>query len=381
MKIGILTYHDTANYGSFLQCYSLLKLMEERYPNICFEIINYTHSTNERNKFKAPIVLAKSNLRNLPKYISLQYNFAKCVRSLPLSKPHFVSSSYDRIVDYINENYDGVIVGADTVLNASRGFPSIYNLPGVNVKKYYFAASAHGLDYEQIVEEDIKRWKELLDGFDYIGVRDSYTASFIQYIDASIKYHSMVDPTFFYKPITGIDTVKARVLKKYKIDGNKKMIGVMSYSEKAINAIQRVYGKTHIIVSLYRDSKSADVFLYDLKPHEWAVVFSMFEFTFTQFFHGTLFSLLNGTPVICFGRTKLEERKCGKVEDLLHYFGMGQNFLKNFDFDNSDNELKQIITKSIISFDKVFVKKRFDEGKRSMTSFFDIFEQKQLENK
>lgn len=381
MKIGILTYHDTANYGSFLQCYSLWKLMEERYPGIGFEIINYTHSTNEKNKFKAPFVLAKSNLSILPKYISLQLNFAECVKSLPLSKPHFVSSRYDRIVDYINDNYDGVIVGADTVLNASRGFPSVYNLPGVNVKKYYFAASAHGLDYEQIAEGDIKKWKELLDGFDYIGVRDSYTASFLQYIDESIIYHNMVDPTFFYKPINDINTVKARILKKYKIDGNKKMIGVMSYSDKAIKAIKRIYGETHNIISLYRDSESADVFLYDLKPHEWAVVFSMFEFTFTQFFHGTLFSLLNGTPVICFGRTKLEEMKCGKVEDLLNYFDMGHNFLKNFDFDNSDNELYQIIDNSIHSFDKDFVKRRFEEGKSSISSFFEIFDQEQLSNK
>lgn len=374
IKIGILTYHDTVNYGSFLQCYSLCELLKNHYPDIQFEVINYTYPVNNSNRLKAPFILMKNNIRLLHHYLVLYRNFAKALRTLPLSKRHYVTYDYRKIIDIIDKEYNGVIVGADTVLNATRGFPSIYNLPGGNMRKFYVAASAHGLDYESISQSDKCKWKAFFDDFDFIGIRDSYTERFLNSIDPNINYCRIFDPTFFYQPIYDIESLKEKLQIKYKIDMKKKLIGVMTYSEEAVKALRRIYGNSCTIVSLYRHLNSADVFCYDLTPHEWAVVFSLFDFTLTQFFHCTLFSLLNKTPVVCFGRTKLEDRKCGKVQDLLEYFDMEECYLRRFDFNNSDKELCKIIENAKSKFAKNQIEHFFECGRKEMNHFFDAFD-------
>ena len=42
MKIGILTFHRSFNYGAFMQCFSLVNKLKEDFPNAEFEVVDYT---------------------------------------------------------------------------------------------------------------------------------------------------------------------------------------------------------------------------------------------------------------------------------------------------------------------------------------------------
>ena len=72
-----------------------------------------------------------------------------------------------------------------------------------------------------------------------------------------------------------------------------------------------MYGDKYQIVALYNYIKGADVNLYDVTPFEWAYAFRYFKVTFTTFFHGTMLSLRNGTPLICIAlKTDFAKKFC-----------------------------------------------------------------------
>lgn len=60
MKVGILTYHRSHNYGAFLQAYSL-SMKINSLPGVSCEIINYNLSREDnvykKRKWKRPIYL------------------------------------------------------------------------------------------------------------------------------------------------------------------------------------------------------------------------------------------------------------------------------------------------------------------------------------
>ena len=41
MKLGILTFHKSINYGAFMQCYALSQRLQRDFPQIEVEVIDY----------------------------------------------------------------------------------------------------------------------------------------------------------------------------------------------------------------------------------------------------------------------------------------------------------------------------------------------------
>ena len=84
-----------------------------------------------------------------------------------------------------------------------------------------------------------------------------------------------------------------------------------------------MYGDKYQIVALYNYIKGADVNLYDVTPFEWAYAFRYFKVTFTTFFHGTMLSLRNGTPLICIAlKTDFAKKHTPKTLDVLRRCGL-----------------------------------------------------------
>ena len=81
------------------------------------------------------------------------------------------------------ENYDIIIVGSDAVWNwVKRGFPNPYILDFDGPVKMSYAASAYGMDYLKQDDAHLSRFAEIVTGYEFVGVRDRYTADFIQKI-------------------------------------------------------------------------------------------------------------------------------------------------------------------------------------------------------
>lgn len=340
MRIGILTFHRSVNNGAVMQCYALSKRLKHDFPEDSVEVIDY-HMPKVQKSYSAslyhyfqgssPIVGAKRAyhllrnprlLSNLKKRNSI---FNESVNRLPLSSISIFEDGEQEVFDYINDNYDVLVVGSDAIWNyVIRGFPNAY-FPDERVKciKLSYAASCYGMEFLKVSEEQRNHIGKILDLFSFIGVRDEATEDFVKWSGCNKVPVHTCDPTVLLDvdnlPIDK-DRLKQKLISR-GFDFDRLSIGVMG-TEKMVSMIRKLYGRQYQIVALYNDTKGADVQLFDIEPYEWAYVFRLFKVTFTTYFHGTLLSLRNGVPVICIALdTEFSKNHIPKTLDVLKRLG------------------------------------------------------------
>lgn len=359
MRIGILTFHQSVNNGAVMQAYSLSKRLKEQYPNAEVEIINYRMTSVDRtySYFFSDYFKVSSLKEFIKKTLDLIIDpkllkrlrhrtkvFNDCQHKLPLSKDVIISDDTKQLNEHIEKNYDLLVVGSDAVWNyVTRGFPNAY-FPDSNlkVKKLSYAASCYGMDFFTIPDNEKKQICKIFSDFDFIGVRDEATENFVKWSGCKIIPQHTCDPTVFLDvedlPID-VDLLKKKLLKR-GFDFTKPSIGMMG-NDKMLKMIKKLYSNKYQIVSLYNFVKGADVNLYDLEPYEWAYVFRYFKVTFTTFFHGTLLSLRNGTPVICIDlNTEFGKKHIPKTLDVLSRLGFKDWYFKTDYKGLNFNEIK-----------------------------------------
>lgn len=356
MKIGILTFHQSVNNGAVMQAYSLSKRLKKEYPDAIVEIIDYrrksvekaySYTFSEYIKADSFVIFAKKMAKLLldPQMLKRMRNrtkvFNACIDTLPLSKDIIISDDTEELYDYIENNYDILVVGSDAVWNyVTRGFPNAYFASAdLKVKKLSYAASCYGMDYLNISDEEKKEVSKVFSAFDFIGVRDAATENFVKWTGCDNEPYHTCDPTAFLdvNDLPVDVSVLEKKLVQRGLDFSKPSIGVMG-TDKMLSMIRKLYGDKYQLVSLYNYIKDADVNLYDLEPYEWAYVFRYFKLTFTTFFHGTLLSLRNGVPLICIDlNTEFGKKHTPKTLDVLKRVGFEDWYFstdyksKNFD--------------------------------------------------
>lgn len=328
MKIGILTFHRAYNYGAFLQCYSLSKKLAEDIPGACVEVIDYEsenmfnyyrtdllslmfgHSSQafkltlrqRLSKAKMFVKKLKHNKSYIRKLKSRNTCFEEAVSHLALSDKKLITDNRSTVIDFINEqNYDLIIVGSDAIWNDSQtSSPNIYYL-GKEIKADYvsYAASSFGMDYTLKSKDELNEIAESVKRFKLIGVRDKATEDYIKLLNISTPMLHTCDPSVFLDLTRSEFNIERiiHILEAQGIDFQKPVYGIMG-GDWLGNIARQLIGPDAQLIALYEPNKYADYYLSDLSPFEWAKVFSLFTMTFTHFFHGTLFSLKNGTPTM-----------------------------------------------------------------------------------
>lgn len=298
-RIGILTFHRSYNYGAFMQCYALANRIRSDFNNVIVEVIDYTTLATMRGYEKSDI----AKVDTIQSMIKIRNNNIEVAQSkyLPLSEYKLISDDYLELFKNIKGRYDIIIVGSDAVWNwQNRGFPNAYLLGfDLGAAKMSYAASAHGMDFRKIPEEDKTRLKEYLKLFSYIGVREKTTEEMIRSVDSSLEVCQNCDPTVLLNTESiPVDMKKLREkLESKGVKFDKPIIGLMA-GEPYGKMIKKYFRDRVQVVAVYEPNKYADVYLYDLNPLEWSRIFSFFSVTITHFFHGTLLSLINNTPVM-----------------------------------------------------------------------------------
>ena len=324
MKIGILTFHKPINYGAFLQAFSLSNRLKNEFPNDIVEIIDYIAPKEARKVYLNVFREFKNRgiadgIRSIKK--------ARAIRSaqeyLPLSKKVPMAKKTCALFEYINKNYDCLIIGSDAVFNWNQnGFPTAF-IPNYafDIPVFTYAASVHGLRYYEEEKEKIAFCEKAFEGMKYIGVRDSCTEKFVKYCFPKSTVGFCCDPTLFIdcQELTKLaGEYKVRIAKKYHFSLREKYIVFMAADSELIRLIRERYKDEYNFVTLFKNSKYADVYLYDLDPFEWAAVLSGASAVVTSYFHGTLLALKQNVPVISIDVSHYNDEKYeGKLKDLL----------------------------------------------------------------
>lgn len=342
MKIGILTFHNSRNYGAVLQAHALCSVIEELKHRV--EIVNYRSVNIENNlKIWSPTRnLLKSILQSIFRYRkkrvfdSFEKNILKITRNAIDKK------------DINNElnKYDAVIVGSDQVWNGNiTTNDEVYFLPNVMGKRIAYAASVGDtIDLSNHVVENIKK-------FDHVSVRESKLNKAL--LSYGIESCECCDPTI----LAGRECFENIVSKPNKKSGY--VFVFMIWNSPTLLENARKFAKENGLKVI--NNKSSLEFFLHCKPEEFLSWIKNSSYVFTNSFHGTVFSLMfhkKFVSSIC----KNNGEQNLRIKELMTYVGCENNiifnekedvkFINNPDYMVIDKKLQEMQNQSIRYLEK-----------------------------
>ena len=370
MKIGILTYNRSHNYGAFLQAYSLCQKLNTINDIDC-EIINYNLKTEDK-RYK------KKRTRRpgfLFTYIRQDHMFDDILKEQKLSDNLILDNDYEKVLNTLDGKYDVIVTGSDEIWRkGSRGFPNIYWLPGErSFKKMSYAASGR-MQIDKMPEEMKEKLKSLYKDYDYIGVRDECTKNMVNTATGENKSIRNCDPAFFYDRFKDKKELKETIRNKYNLP-NKKIV-VVAYDEPSlIRKLRRRLGRDYYFVSLSVPMYTANKIMCTVTPFEWADIIGGADFVITAYYHGMLFALNQNTPFMAIDRRATRDNiETSKLYDFLSYTHLEDRYTMSEDItkDYWDKLARQIVEES--ERDSV----DFSETVADQKKLFDSFEKELL---
>lgn len=335
MKIGILTFHHTSNYGAVLQAYALSQFIQSQGHEV--EIIDYQPDAANKFYWKAMRFLSRSGPLRIPrfnkdafhrywKYHKFQSFFK---RYFHLSKVRF--SEREALITY-NYQYDLVICGSDQIWcldNPFRGFDPSFFLDFVTSKTGSRTASyAASCGSTNSFGDKKDKISQLINQIGDISVRDANSLRLVQQ-DCGREATLVLDPTFLgnYQQLIVRHPIRNKYLLLYQHG---------SLTEAEENLIRHVaHEQNLVIVSVGNHSLLAKYNFVAADPREWLGLFSKAEHIFTNTFHGTIFSLIFRRNFTVLAR----QSKQNKIQDLLSRFGIEHHIL-NYD-ENTTFDIKE----------------------------------------
>lgn len=189
--IGILTFFDYINYGTYLQAYALQNyLLQKGYDN---EFIYYRNHENSSNEY-ATVLHRDSKgdpvtYRRILKKIAVFKSYHKLLRQ---TKRYYTREELSAL------NYEVIIVGSDQVWCYTKewtGVDTPFFSDYLNAKTIISYAASMGPD--KCDQQHPRIVKRLMQNFHHLGVRDNNTFRFAQ----SLNEHPptmVLDPTHLY---------------------------------------------------------------------------------------------------------------------------------------------------------------------------------------
>lgn len=314
IKIGILTYFASINYGAFLQAYALQKAMEKKYGYIAnVELINY--DTVTAHQLYHNRLLDKDGKPN-DKMVKQYNKFVQCRAKQRLSEESIITNDIEKFRKFLSGKYDIIIVGSDEIwkTDSFRGFPTAYWLNFDLQDTVYMAYAVSGRNNYQIMNSEMKQYiRNAIKRFLYIGTRDEVTKEELIKIENRVIYRNC-DPTFLMPELFYIND-KAKIIEKYGLDKNRPLVSIMLKDNEIGTRLYRMLKNENQVLYLYYINENiSDGNWVDLSPFEWSEIIGISDLVITDFFHGTVFSILHEVPFVAIEN---EEKGRGKIESLL----------------------------------------------------------------
>lgn len=297
MKIGILTFHHSRNYGAVLQAYGLIHVLEEMGHKA--ETIDYRNKKISERKSLFSIKEAK---KNIFKYV------IRCFNSwwgYNKQKQHFYrfEKKYLHLTDIVfqpqeisNTDYDCIIVGSDQVWSPiiTGGPDLVYWGKYKPEKSHLLAYAASSCDTNLMETEEFANVGSWLNSFDAISVREERLK---EYVERHSMHHAYVvlDPTLLagkgvFNEIASPRLIKEPYILYYRVEPNLQ-------SNKIVKEVARLYNARIVAVERLsiRDkiSRVFDGIKYvNASVEELLSLIKYAECVVALSFHGTALSLL-----------------------------------------------------------------------------------------
>lgn len=288
MKVGILTVHDSANFGSFLQAYALNKVLLDMGHEVYFIKI-VSKIRRFRDFIKKP--------KNLDEF---KFNY-KNYRKFSDEFKEFKEIDIEDIEKY---NLDTLVIGSDELWNVKNPFFRQKCFYGIDIpikNKIAYAISMGNVDSKEFKKYDYA--VNAIKNLDEVFTRDENTQNTLEEV-VGRKCKFACDPTFLID-INNFEKKKINLIKE-------KYLFIYSYkfSDKAEEYIKKFAKENNLKIvtsGLYTSWSDLNI---SCSPLEFISLIQGAEYVVTTTFHGTIFSILNKKRFVTFAQNS-------KVKDVL----------------------------------------------------------------
>lgn len=285
MKIGVLTFIKTINYGALFQAYALQSVLEKKGYQV--EILQYVNSHIEKMEMNKNFFSIKS----LVKKIVLGNRFKNKKKKFELFEKKYIhNGAVVQKNKFENDcaKYDIIVVGSDQVWNLDLSHEDLTfflkGFSGVKRSIAYAPSFGNNLSDDRITDEIL----HLLNGFDAISVREQSGANLIQR-RLGCTPSVVLDPTLLmekseWKPLITFRPPYDHYILVYFPNDKKK---VFEFAKRLSDK-----KKCRIVyLSISPRQERGVETIYDASPEEWLGWLFFADYTIVGSFHGTAFSL------------------------------------------------------------------------------------------
>ena len=344
MKVGIVTFHGSHNYGAMLQAFALKNYVEKL--NYEGSVIDYK-TEKMINDYKIFKLSSKLSIKqkliislNIFVYPKLKKRWNKFEE---FSLENFnLTKRYKSVKEVQEEKFEfnALICGSDQVWNPKGRADAIYMLDFCNNQEINKISYAPSFGKSEIPKEREEEYKKKISKIHHISVRES---SGLEIVKNVIGREAVVvaDPVF--------------LLSKDEWSGSAESV---DYSEpfilcyftyipfniqKTIDYYREETGyKIYMLHDRFFNKIKVDKIIRDAGPKDFLNLFNKASFIITTSFHGTAFSIINKKPFISIEHDNSDSR----VIDLLkktnlsnRYVNTASSFeIKLLELDYSGNE-------------------------------------------
>lgn len=351
MKIGILTYHRSHNYGALLQAIALRKMLSDMGHEVTF--IDYwpAYHRHMYALFSFPWMMSRKGLKGKMSYLKSCINNRVYRKKRRDNFEKFISEYIEPYTSSETETYDIIFHGSDQIWRKQPEIgtynPVYFGKHQIQAKQKVSYAASMGILPEN--ETDKLKFKDLLSNLDRISVRerdllDSVVS--LEYPDA----RQDIDPTLL---LSSDDWISMFDLKKHET-GEKYALYYKikdSFDVACLRRFAKSRGLKLKIIHSKATGKNTDYQVTTAGPKQFMDLIYNANFVFTSSFHGLVFSLLFHKPFFAsFPRNS--GRAASLLETLkisgrlLSYKSDIPSDLQPVDYNMVDNTLNQLKTSS-----------------------------------
>lgn len=321
MKIGILTYHRSHNYGALLQGIALREVLTRAGHNVTF--IDYwpAYHRHMYALFSFHWMMSLNGLKGKLSYLinCVFYYSTRKIRKSNFDK--FISEYIEPYTSSVDEYYDVIVHGSDQIwrkqpeINAYN--PVYFGMHGINTQKKISYAASMGILPQKDSEKAIL--KEYISHLDSISVREKSLQELVMNLGFEKVSHDL-DPTLLLNQEYWVN--------KFKLVKNDKPYALYYKIQDSFDIQElRRYAKSKglnlkVIHSRARCAESEEN-ITTASPLQFLQLMYSANMVFTSSFHGLVFSLIFHKPFfasfIC---------NSGRAESLLSKTGLNDRLVK-----------------------------------------------------
>lgn len=354
MRVGILTFHNTINYGAMLQAFALQETIHRFEHSV--KIIDYRNAavTHREIPVKPSAELLFSHPATFAKVLNSYSCLARRSTKFDAFVNHYmhIDNEYAFRQGQFAKQYDALVVGSDQVWNTrlTDGDMTYFlsDIPNGKIKKVSYAAS---FGSSSISREYVAGIRDSLLGFDSLSVREDSAVHLIQEISGR-KAELVLDPTLLlrrnqWEKFADVQfSIKKKYVFVYLVSERDRTIQFAREAAKRLGAKIVVIGSNNPLETrgmISRNDASIEEFLSLIRNAALVV---------TSSFHGFALSLALGVNV-CFSLSDRAANGNSRLESLASLSGLEDRNIahgfpaKDIDYQSVDRVLDSERDKSL----------------------------------